>query len=86
LQVSNDLCVRRFDSDQGGSKHSIFRWFGGPVPDRIVEKPAKARGSHEPLSAHRITFSQTLPCLMRILAIEKAKSDMIATTTIAPQM
>jgi hypothetical protein len=35
---------------------------------------------------HRITLSQTLPCLMRIRAIVKPKRDMIATTVIAPQM
>lgn len=37
------------------------------------------------LSAHRMTLSQTLPCLMRILAMVKPKSDMIARIVIAPQ-
>jgi hypothetical protein len=60
----------------------IGRAFRAGIPSRAGER----QHSYEPLSVHRITLSQTLPCLMSIRAIEKPKSDMMATTVIAPQM
>jgi hypothetical protein len=56
-----------------------------PSARGFPQEPAGS-GGYELLSAHLITFSQTLPCFMRIRAIENAKSDMIATTIIAPQI
>ena len=51
-----------------------------------ILRAAKGQTILRPLSAHLITLSQTLPCLLMIFAIEKTKSEMNATMSVAPHI
>jgi len=72
--------------------NNIFRWFQrtlgqmGKALRAGILRAAKGQTILRPFSAHLITLSQTLPCLMTIFAIEKPKNEMNATMSIAPHI